>query len=73
MTSGVLAGFPVVDIHVELNDGKFHDEIFLPCSSVNECAREIVKYSYVWESFCRRLKNAVSQIRTVEKHRSSRK
>jgi elongation factor G len=25
MTSGVLAGFPVVDIHVELNDGKFHD------------------------------------------------
>tara|TARA_B100000131_G_scaffold79677_1_gene76455 strand:+ start:121 stop:2199 length:2079 start_codon:yes stop_codon:yes gene_type:complete len=25
MTSGVLAGFPVVDIQVELNDGKFHD------------------------------------------------
>ena len=25
MTSGVLAGFPGVDIHVELNDGKFHD------------------------------------------------
>ena len=25
MTSGVLAGFPVVDVHVELNDGKFHD------------------------------------------------
>ncbi len=25
MTSGVLAGFPVVDIEVELNDGKFHD------------------------------------------------
>ncbi len=25
MTSGVLAGFPVVDIRVELNDGKFHD------------------------------------------------
>ena len=25
ITSGVLAGFPVVDIQVELNDGKFHD------------------------------------------------
>ena len=25
MTSGVLAGFPVVDVQVELNDGKFHD------------------------------------------------
>ena len=25
MTSGVLAGFPVVDVQVALNDGKFHD------------------------------------------------
>ena len=26
MTSGVLAGFPMVDVHVALNDGKFHDQ-----------------------------------------------
>jgi len=25
MTSGVLAGFPVVDVHVSLQDGKYHD------------------------------------------------
>ncbi|MFV2039857.1 MAG: hypothetical protein ACC660_06400, partial [Acidimicrobiales bacterium] len=25
MTSGVLAGFPVVDVHVALTDGKFHE------------------------------------------------
>jgi elongation factor G len=26
MTSGVLAGFPMVDVHVALTDGKFHDQ-----------------------------------------------